>query len=162
MPYTLTIATPATRALVVEALRGAADQRTRVAKGAARKVAGARAEGRDVRSQAVKVTALLAEADELSELAAELEAAAEVVVLSVAQDGALEVIPIPEPVEPLLEDPDEDEDPDDDGLSPAAHAAAERAGLTAVAVDEDAPDVDTGADPEDDPADTDVEEALKP
>lgn len=159
MPYTLRLATPATRDLVVEALKGAADQRTRVALGAARKVAEAKAAGSDVRSRAVKVTALLAEAGDLSALATELANAPEVpivatyptpVVITREQAGeALDVAP--------AEEPDEEEGT---GLSARAEALAALAGLTDAIVDPDAPDVDTHAIAEDEPADDDVAEVL--
>lgn len=84
MTYTLAIATEATRDLVVEALKTAAEQRSRVARGASSKVAEAKAAGKDVRSQAVKVIGVLAEADELYQLAARLEAAEDLLVIAQA------------------------------------------------------------------------------
>lgn len=89
MPYTISLATDATRTLVADALDAAGDQRTRVALKAARQVAEDKARSKDVRSQAVKVTALLAEADELKTIAAELRAATEVAVLAVDQRGRI-------------------------------------------------------------------------
>lgn len=152
MTYLLSIATPEGRDLVVTALRQASDQRTRVARGAARKVAEAKAAKRDVRSQAVKVTDLLAEADVLAELATELERTEELVILHTSGPGVT-AIPIPEPPTrgaagalPL----DDEEDPEDDGLSAAAHRAAELAGLEDTVIDPDDPTLDTGATAEDD------------
>ena len=173
MPYVLRLATPDTRDLVVEALRSAASQRTRVATRAAREVAKAKADRRDVRSQAVKVTALLAEAAELGELADELADATEVAVMSVDQAGKITTAPIPDPTAPArtprevaeaaLEGRDAEEDTppedgaeEDDGTSLEAQRLAQLAGLTDAVVDPDAPDVDTGSIREDEP--TTVEE----
>lgn len=174
MPYVLRLATPDTRDLVVEALRSAASQRTRVATRAAREVAKAKADRRDVRSQAVKVTALLAEAAELGELADELAAATEVAVMSVDQAGKITTVPIPDPTAPARtprevaeaalegldnegeDTPPEDGAEEDDGTSLEAQRLAQLAGLTEAVVDPDAPDVDTGSIGEDEP--TTVEE----
>lgn len=158
MPYIVSLATAEDRDLVVTALRSAADQRTRVARGAARKVAELKAAKRDVRSQAVKVTDLLAEADVLAELANELEAATNVLVVrpaptdeeldalraQLAGDNTAVVVPDGEPAE-------------DDGTSPAAQALAAAAGLTDAIVEDG---VDTGATTEDEPDGDDVEEVL--
>lgn len=142
MPYTLTLATPDTRDLVVTALRTAADQRTRVARGAARKVAEAKAARRDVRSQAVKVTDLLAEADVLAELAADLE-----------QQPALPLVVADTTASGEDPAPASAEDPAGDGLSAAAHRAAALAGLEDALPDPDDPTLDTGATAEDEPDD---------
>lgn len=178
MTYTLRIATQETRDLVVAALRTGADQRTRVAKGAARQVAEAKRGGADVRSRAVKVTALLAEADELTTLAAELEQATDVPVLTYP-GGPITVtrtelgivggtpVNLDETVAPGVVELRDDAGtvlaavaiPGDDGTSPAAQAIAELAGLTPS--DPDAvEDPLTGALPEDAP--TTVEEVLTP
>lgn len=174
MPYVLTIATPEGRDLVVAALRAEADKRTRVARGAAQHVAADKlAGGRDVRSSAVRVAMLLAEAGQLADLADELAAATELAVLSVAADGALRTAGIPEPkagdatavvVDPLrpgltAQDLAAAAGVPDDGLSDAAHRAAELAGLEDAYVDPDGEDVETGATAEDDP--DEVEEVLK-
>lgn len=149
MSYTVTIATTATRDLVVEALRSAADQRTRVARQAARTVADAKAAGTDVRSRSVKVTGILAEAGELAALADEVEALPDLVIVSttpavveVTEGGITTTVAAPAV---------------DDGTSPAAQALAELAGLQPY--DPDAPeDPLSGATPEDEP--TDVAEVL--
>lgn len=154
MPYIVSLATAEDRDLVVAALRSAADQRTRVARGAARKVAEAKAAKRDVRSQAVKVTDLLAEADVLAELANELEAATDVAVVrpvpteaeldalreQLAGDNTAVVIPT-----------------EDDGTSPEAQALAAAAGLEDAIIEDG---VDTGATAEDEPEGDDVAEVL--
>lgn len=157
MPYTVSLATVEDRDLVVTALRSAADQRTRVARGAARKVAEAKALKRDVRSQAVKVTDLLAEADVLAELAIELEAATDVPVVRPVADlggivgeeelAALREQLTGEPAAPV----------EDDGTSPQAQALAAAAGLEDAIIEDG---VDTGATAEDEPAGDDVEEVL--
>lgn len=158
MSYTLTIATDADRTLVVEAIRAAAEQRTRVARGAAGNVQLAKAAGQDVRAKAVRVTLLLAEADRLSKLATELEDAPLITVVTptsntaasndsgttvaVTEGGMTTVVAAPAV---------------DDGTSSAAQALAELAGLRAA--DPDAvEDPLTGAVPEDEPLE--VEDAL--
>lgn len=148
MTYTLTIATGEGRDLVVEALRAAARQRTTVARKAAGKVAESKRAGRDVRSSAVKVTGLLAEADVLEELADELAQVEALAILTpapmveVTEGGVTTTVPAPRT---------------DDGTSAAAQALAQLAGLTPH--DPDAPeDPLTGATPEDEP--TTVEEVL--
>lgn len=161
MTYTLRIATAETRDLVVAALRTGADQRTRVAKGAARQVAEAKRGGADVRSRAVKVTALLAEADELTTLAAELETAEDLVIV-----GGIPVN-LDDAVAPGVVEVRDDAGavlatvtlPGDDGTSAAAQAIADLAGLTPH--DPDAvEDPLTGALPEDAPITP--EEVLTP
>lgn len=155
MPYVLTIATPEGRDLVVAALRTAADQRTRVARSAAGKVAEQKRAGRDVRSSAVKVTTLLAEADVLVELAAELETLEELAIAIVTPAPQLAAVPIPDPTrEPtaeelaaLREQLTGDPAPVDDGTSPQAQALAAAAGLEDAIVEDG---VDTGAIAEDD------------
>ena len=154
MPYVLTIATPEARDLIVASLRAAADQRTRVARSAAGRVADEKRAGRDVRSSAVKVTALLAEADQLANVADELAALKELAVLSTSPAGVT-AVPIPEPAaEPVPEDAG-----DDDGLSAEAHRLAELACLEDALVDPDDPTLDTGATAEDEP--DEAEEVLK-
>lgn len=182
--YRLTLATEATRDLVVEALRAEASRRSRVATKASLTVAEDKLAKRDVRSAAVRVTGLLAEAAQLGQLADELAAAEALPIvdrvppLAVAKpelEVDLTKLDDPTPLdvaaamlgvdagtgEPVLE-----EDPDDDGLSPAAHAIAELAGLDDALLDEDDPTLDTGATAEDDEpdaADTNaLEEGLKP
>lgn len=152
MPYVLTIATPETRDLVVDSLRRAADQRTRVARQAAGKVAADKRTGRDVRSAAVRVTALLAEADELVDVAEQLAALEELAIVTTAP--TLTAVPIPEPGVDLT--PLEDPTPldvaamavgqTDDGTSPEAQALAAAAGLEDAIVEDG---VDTGAIAED-------------
>lgn len=152
--YALRIATDETRELVVDALRSAADQRTRVARAAAGKVADEKRAGKDVRSSAVRVTTLLAEADQLATIADELAAAEALPVLApvteeqlaearaqLAGDATATVVPDP---------------PEDDGTSPEAQALAAAAGLTDAIVEDG---VDTGATAEDEP-DGDVEDVL--
>lgn len=146
MPYVVQLATQETRDLVVACLRTAADQRARVARKASAEVAAEKRAGKDVRSSAVKVTTLLAEADDLSNLADQLAAAQDLpVVTSVrppvvdAGTGAPEALTV-------VGAPS-----DDDGTSPEAQAVAELAGLTPA--DPDAvEDPLTGALPEDEPA----------
>lgn len=77
MTYTLTIPTGEDRDLVVTALRTVADQRTRVARRAATEVITERGTGKDARGGAVKVTALLHEANQLVILADALADAAD-------------------------------------------------------------------------------------
>lgn len=152
MPYVVQLATKETRDLVVGCLRAAADQRARVARKASAEVAVEKRAGKDVRSSAVKVTTLLAEADDLANLADQLAAAPElpivtstrapVVDAATGAPAALAVVGAPE---------------DDDGTSPEAQALAELAGLTPA--DPDAvEDPLTGALPEDEP--TDVEDVT--
>lgn len=152
MPYVVSIATPEARDLVVAALRAAGEQRTRVARTASGQVATDKRAGKDVRPAAVRVVALLSEADTLESLAAELEAAEEVAVLSVDAHGALTTVPIPDPEDPPM--PDQQRD---DGTSPAAQALADLAGLTGYDPDEAEHPI-TGATSEDEP--TTVEEVL--
>ena len=164
MPYVIRLATDEDRALVVTALRTGADQRTRVALGASRKVAEAKRAGTDVRSQAVKVTNLLAEADVLATLATELEAAEALPVLSQVTDldamraalaGKASGVDVSAAIdEQQAANPSEA----DDGTSPAAKALAAAAGLKDAIILEDG--VDTGAIAEDDPDGDDVEEVL--
>lgn len=149
--YSLRLATEATRDLVVDALRAEADKRTRVAQGAAQHVASDRRSGKDVRSASVRVTALLAEAGELADLADEL--AAHVGTLPVISPDPPALMTAEElatnlgvPLAEVLPDPDSD-----DGLSEAAHRAAELAGLEDAFVDPDGEDVETGATAEDEP-----------
>jgi hypothetical protein len=153
--YTVTIATEATRDLVVEALRAAAEQRTRVARGAARTVAATKAADprADVRSRSVKVTALLAEAGDLDALATEVAALESLVVMHVDAHGRIEVegslrdvVEVTEGgVTTTVPAPDVD-----DGTSEEAQALAELAGLKPS--DPDAvEDPVTGALPEDEP-----------
>lgn len=161
MTYVLRLATEETRDLVVTSLRAAADQRTRVARGAAGQVAEERRAGRDVRTKAVKVTALLAEADTLAKVADELATAEAVHVVerAITPPGAF-------PGDPAV-DLTRLEDPTpldvaatslgDDGTSAAAQRIAALAGLTPA--DPDAvEDPLTGALPEDTP--TTAEEVL--
>lgn len=153
MPYVIRLATTEDRDLVVAALRSAADQRTRVARGAARKVAEAKALKRDVRSQAVKVTDLLAEADVLAELANDLERATELPVVTPATPEELEAMR-----EQLAGDAAAVVIPtEDDGTSPQAQALAAAAGLEDAIVEDG---VDTGATAEDEPDADDVAEVL--
>lgn len=180
--YRLTLATEATRDLVVTALRAAADVRTRVAVKASLTVAEDKLAKRDVRSAAVRVTGLLAEAAQLGALADELATAEAIPVVTVGTipdedlDKLVDLTRLDDPTpldvaagaigldaatgEPIVED-----DPDDDGLSAAAHAAAELAGLEEVLTDEEDPTLDTGATVEDDEPDaadtTALEEGLK-
>lgn len=152
MPYLVQLASPETRDLVVACLRAAADQRARVARKASAEVALEKRAGKDVRSSAVKVTTLLAEADDLANLADQLAAAEELPIVTTsdrpsivdaATGVALTVVPAP--------------GDDGDGTSPEAQAIAELAGLTPA--DPDAvEDPVTGALPEDEP--TDVEDVT--
>lgn len=155
MPYVLKIATEAARDLVVASLKGAADQRTRVARQAAGKVAEAKRANpsKDVRSASVRVTSLLGEADTLERLAAELAAAPHVPIVEAApeaEDPLAALGAVPEALEELAAD---------DGTSAEAQHLAELAGLTPA--DPDAvEDPITHALPEDEPAE--AEEVLKP
>lgn len=162
MTYVLRLATDEDRALVVTALRTGADQRTRVALGASRKVAEAKRAGTDVRSQAVKVTNLLAEADVLATLASELEAAEALPVLSQVTDldaGVTVLADLGEgPVVETTTDGKVTTVPAGDGTSKAAQALAAAAGLKDAIILEDG--VDTGAIAEDDPDGDDVEDVL--
>lgn len=158
MTYRLTILTDYDRDLVVESLRSSADQRVRVARKASTSVADDKRAGKDVRSAAVKLTALLAEADVLEGLATELAAAPEVNLLAdvplvvagaaIAAGERLEVQGIP--IDPA--------DIVDDGTSKAAQELAALAGLEAAIIVEDPL---TGALPEDEPAADQIEEAIK-
>jgi hypothetical protein len=142
MPYVVTLATQETRDLVVGCLRAAADQRARVARKASSEVAIEKRAGKDVRSSAVKVTTLLAEADDLANLADQLAAAPELPIVSVVRPTVIDAATGAPAVVGAGED---------DGTSPAAQAAAELAGLTPA--DPDAvEDPLTGALPEDEPA----------
>lgn len=168
MTYTLSVATQEGRDLVVEALRQAARQRTTVARKAAVKVAeDKRAGTRDVRPASVKVTALLAEAGTLEELADELATATDVAIVTVDAAGRLEV-PAPRDAEAVVAEQERITGLDrqtiaalhpaaDDGTSVAAQLAAERAGLKPYDPDEPE-DPLTGATSEDDPVE--VEEVL--
>lgn len=152
MTYVLRLADDDTRALVVASLRAAADQRTRVARGAAGKVAEDKRAGRDVRAQAVKVTVLLAEADTLARVADQLAAAEDLPIVEHTVTDTLEALAgVPDALAAL--------EAGDDGTSAAAQHLAALAGLTPA--DPDAvEDPETGALPEDNP--TTVEEVLKP
>ena len=177
MSYTLAIATDATRDLVVDALKGAADQRTRVASAAALTVANNKLEGRDVRSASVKVTSLLAQAAQLGQLATELAAQEAVAVVHrfphpvtiTKAEAGVALTPLEEHAIEVNADGTTDDldealiDTLDDGLSDAAHAAAELAGLTnAPLLDEEDPTLDTGATREDDDdPDTSATDALE-
>lgn len=144
MPYVVQLATRETRDLVVGCLRTAADQRARVARKASSEVAAEKRAGKDVRSSAVKVTALLAEADELAKLADELAAAEDLPIVTSTRPPVVEAA-TGAPVLAVVGDPG-----DDDGTSPEAQAVAELAGLTPA--DPDAvEDPETGALPEDEP-----------
>jgi hypothetical protein len=172
MPYVLTIATPATRTLVVEAMRARADTLARAATRASADLELERAAGKDVRSRAVKLVTMLAQARDLENLAGELEALEELALVEASAAGVT-AVPIPEPVpltvgadEPgaitaveaaaLLEERRLELVPppaDDDGLSAAAHALADAAGLEPTVLEDD-----LGALPEDEP--TDVVDVL--
>lgn len=160
MTYVLALATEATRDLVVAALTTAGEQRTRVALKAAAAVAELAKARKDVRSRAVKVTALLADAAELGDLAATLKAATPLV----EHRGPAPDLPTPAPVdvdslrtlltgeEPTAEDPDVPPDPDDDdGTSPEAQRLAALAGLEPAVEDPL-----TGSIPEDEPTDAEL------
>lgn len=151
MPYLVQLASRETRDLVVGCLRAAADQRARVARKASSEVAIDKRAGKDVRSSAVKVTTLLAEADDLANLADQLAAAEELPIVSVVRPGVVDAATgSPVTVVPAAGD-------DGDGTSPEAQAIAELAGLTPA--DPDAvEDPLTGALPEDEP--TDVEDVT--
>lgn len=142
--YTLRLATEETRDLVVSALRSAADQRTRVARTAAGRVAEKKRTGKDVRSASVKVTTLLAEADSLAVLADDLAAADALPV--VADTPVLDVAAIKEKLSGVT--PETLAAAEGDGTSPRAQALAAAAGLTDAILEED---VDTGAIVEDEP-----------
>lgn len=150
MPYLVQLASPETRDLVVGCLRAAADQRARVARKASSEVAIDKRAGKDVRSSAVKVTTLLAEADDLANLADQLAAAEELPIVS-------HVRTLPSVVDAATGSPVPAVAETGDGTSPEAQAIAELAGLTPA--DPDAvEDPVTGALPEDEP--TDVEDVT--
>jgi len=186
MTYTLRLLTAESRDLVVEALRAEASKRTRVASKASLAVAADKVLKRDVRSASVRVTALLAEAAQLEQLADELAAAQDVPVvtgpvppLAVTDpdlavrvtdvDPAATLTPLEEHAIEATAEGDLDDvgalvdELGDDGLSPAAHAAMAQAEEYAEAylADPDGADVDTNAIGEDEPGDDDVEEVLK-
>lgn len=121
MSYTLQIATTEARDLVVASLRASADQRTRVARRASAEVMADKGSGKDPRSGAVKVTALLNEANTLTDLADELAAATDLVLLTTGTGLPF----VPPGTEANLVGLT-----GDDGTSPAAQALAELAGLT--------------------------------
>lgn len=150
MPYVVQLATQETRDLVVGCLRAASDQRARVARKASSEVAAEKRAGKDVRSSAVKVTALLAEADELAQLADQIANAPELPVITQTRPPIVDAATgaaLPTVVGAT----------GDDGTSPEAQALAELAGLTPA--DPDAvEDPVTGALPEDEP--TDVEDVT--
>ena len=152
MPFLVQLASPETRDLVVACLRAAADQRARVARKASANFALEKRAGKDVRSSAVKVTTLLAEADDLANLADQLAAAEELPIVTTTDrptivDAATGVALIARPAGGGA----------GDGTSPEAQALAELAGLTPA--DPDAvEDSVTGALPEDEP--TDVEDVT--
>lgn len=153
MPYVVHIATKETRDLVVGALRAASDQRARVARKASSEVAADKRAGKDVRSSAVKVTTLLAEADELAQLADQI-ATAEQLPIVTTQTRAPIVDAATGATLPVVVGATGETD---DGTSPEAQALAELAGLTPA--DPDAvEDPLTGALPEDEP--TDVEDVT--
>lgn len=160
MTYTLHLATPETRDLVVEALRSAASQRTRVAQRAAVEVAADKAARQDVRTRSVRLVELLAAAGQLEALADELETAQAVPVL--AERAPWDVFDVARAEHEVRLDGLEDPTPldvaaggDGTGLSAEAQHVAELAGLKPY--DPDAPEApDTGAIPEDVPAPDDV------
>jgi len=174
MSYTLRILTEDSRDLVVEALRAEAAKRTRVAQGAALALAEDRAARKDVRAASVRITDLLAEAGRLDQLADELAAAEDVPVVNMPPDPALRsatLTPLEEHIVEATADGDLDDvdtalagELGDDGLSDAAHAAMAQADEFAerYLADPDGADVDTHAIGEDEPADDEVEEVLKP
>lgn len=135
MTYRLTIATPEARTLVVEALRAGADVRARAARKLSANVMADKAEGRDARSGAVKVTTLLNQADQLEQIAAELEAAEEVAVLSLVEPADLAPV-VPPGTEAGAVKLTGIED---DGTSPEAQRLAELAGLEPADPDKPAP-----------------------
>lgn len=172
MSYTLRLATEATRDLVVEALRAEAGKRTRVAVKASLTVAEDKIAKRDVRSASVRVTALLAEAAQLGQLADELAAAEAIPVIDLSKlddptplDVAAAKIGADYVASVGVSAPSvaDEEAALDDGLSDAARAAMAQAEEYAeqYLADPDGEDVETGATAEDEPGD-DVEEALKP
>lgn len=142
MTYVLTLATEADRDLVVDALKSAGDQRTRVARQASRKVAMDKRAGKDVRSAAVRVTAMLAEADALIDLASSLAAQDEIPVVRYTTTDFIRDV--------IKGDLTPTEAPDDDGTSAAAQHLAALAGLDQDLPDEDADDIESGALTEDD------------
>lgn len=173
MTYTLRLLTVESRDLVVEALLAESDKRTRVAQGAAQHVAADKQAGvKDVRSSAVRVAMLLAEAGQLADLARELRAAEDVPVytmpghISLTEEQIAATLPdsvvvnvqrdeVPggpwtDPAVTVVVDTPPDPDPEDDGLSPAAQALAALAGLDDAKLDEDDPTLATNATVEDD------------
>lgn len=156
MPYTLSIATPEARDLVVAALREAADKRSRVARTAGRGLAIEKRGGKDVRSGAVRVAMILGEAGDLEALAEELASAANLPILERLTNAT---IAIPDPADEAdpLTPADLGQLAGDDGTSLEAQALAALAGLSPS--DPDAvEDPLTNALPEDEP--TKPEEIL--
>ena len=167
MTYTLRILTEDARDLVVAAMRAEAAKRTRVAQGAALALAEERALKRDVRSSAVKVADLLAEAGRLDQLADELANTPDVPVVSgpvppMAVTDPANAVVLTDLEEHLVEAAATGTDLDavdsaladeaGDGLSDAAHAAMRRAEQFAEEhLDPDGADVVTNALVEDDP-----------
>lgn len=136
MPFLLTLATDDDRRVVVDSLRSASDQRTRVARRLAADVSADKRAGKDARSAAMKVAGLLDEANTLAQAADQLA-------------GATNLLMIEHTTPPNSEQPsvhvtteNPDDDPDDDGTSPAAQAVADLAGLT------DNPEADPDAEDE--------------
>lgn len=173
MTYTLRLLTAESRDLVVEALRSAAGQRAKVAQAAALELAPDRAARKDVRAASVRVTDLLAEAGRLNQLADELATADDVPLItgpppSLAVDQPAHAVTLTG-LEDAIARGDNQQAADelaaltdavDDGLSDAAHAAAQLAGLEEARLDEDDPTLETGALAEDDVDVTDTAAAA--
>lgn len=155
--------------LIADVLDSGADQRKRTAVRAAEAVA---AMDKDPRSAAVRVTRMLAEAGRLEALAKGfrdgslviIETATSAAVALAALNATVTAIENPDDVTPVDgvdtivdQDPEDVTGDEDDGLSAAAHAAAEAAGLTPTIITDDAIEEDElGALPEDEPAPDEV------
>lgn len=142
MPYTLTVANEERRDVVVDALRTAAERRTKVATMAAGNLAEDKAAGKikDARGPAVRVAMLLAEANYLTTAADELAAAKEGAGLLVAGPSiaAPAVVEAPPGVDPAVLAAAMAA-AGDDGTSPEAQRIAALAGLQPSGPDDEDP-----------------------
>jgi hypothetical protein len=101
--------------LIVEALRARAGQRQSVARQLSTALAVQRAEGKDVRSGALKVLDELAYADTLTSAADQLDAGTHHISLVEVTETGDAVLPLPGPALVVVP-PEDDSDVDDEGL----------------------------------------------
>lgn len=137
--------------LVVEALRAEAQRRHRAGLKLALELEGLRTSGTDVRTRAVRLVTWLAGAAQLDAEADRLEAGPPLRGADVLA-GALAAAPSAQ----LAEEQDR-RDAAGDGLSPEANAAADLAHLEPTVLVDGPEDPLTGATPEDEPADVDLD-----